>query len=119
MDRFKITEVRAILIFLVINFITLSIIFGTLNYDAQRSLEQRNTLVDLANEIHQSDIKNGNTTNKLIGEHINQDKDIHIRQTTIIENQKIIVQTLEALMKEHGMVMNRTTMLNDSSSERN
>lgn len=107
MDRFKITEVRAILIFLVINFITLAVIIGIQNYYFQIATDQRDQLYGLAKTIHDSDINNDNQTKTLVNSVLSGVKNLaeenrnasKITQDLILENQGIIKNTTETNLK--------------------
>lgn len=97
MNRFNITEVRAILIFLVLNFIGLGIILSLQNYYFGIAQDQRQEQIGLTSVIHKSDASIANKTDTLINNHIQQDVEIHTRQAEIVKHQADILHSLSSL----------------------
>jgi len=98
MNRFNITEVRAILIFLALNFVTLGIVLAVINYNFQASTEQRNELVDLTKTIHNHEAANVKATQELVDRTLqgvikiiqNQKNDSKVVTDLLLTNQEVI-----------------------------
>lgn len=112
MNRFKVTEVNAILIFLIVNFVTLGFVIAIINYNSQVANQQREQTLELAAAIHKSESIISNKTDSLIMEHVKQDSLIHKQQSAILKNQAMILNTSQQNNRNLQAIYNASSLVN-------
>lgn len=119
LSRFRLSELNIILIFMVINFVTLGIVIAIINYNFQLAQDQRVQTLALTKAIHDSDQVTSNKTDSLINTHIHQDKEIHDRQTAIIKNQEKIINSTNATDADLRMIRHASDQVDSIVAKQN
>lgn len=88
MNRLKVNQSTALVIFLIVDLVTSGIVIAVINFNFQIASDQRTQTLQLTEEIHQSDQRNMKIRDA-------EQKAIATRQGQILENQKLILNTLK------------------------